>query len=228
MLNTPNHSSTNHQPKDDESYVHFYSPEEERLNIITHAFGFIVSVIGSILLINKGFQIEGNRHLTSYVIYAVCIMLLYAASTVYHSTKDVARRRKLNVVDHASIYLMIAGSYTPFTMITLEPEIGLPVLIAIWVIAFFGVVAKLFFTGRYDRLSTLMYVLMGWIILLVIQPMIAALPMAALVLFFAGGISYTIGAIFYSMKKMRFNHVIFHVFVLAGSLGHYLAIYLYV
>lgn len=208
--------------------VRFYPADEERLNVLTHAFGFVASIVGTVLLVQKGNEIQDSRYLISYTIYGLCMMALFAASTIYHSATTVQRRRLLNIVDHSSIYLMIAGSYTPFTVLVLPSAIGQPILIAVWKLALFGVVLKLFFTGRYDRLSTVTYVLLGWIILLVINPIIEALPTAALILFFSGGILYSIGALFYSLKSLRYSHVTFHVFVLAASLCHYLAIYLYV
>lgn len=208
--------------------VYFYPEKEERINIITHAIGFLASIIGGYLLLSKSTYLEGPKYFMSYVIYSLSLMALYAASTLYHSAKDVRSRRILNIVDHSAIYLLIAGTYTPLMLVTLEGKSGWTVFTVVWVIAFVGIILKLFFIGKYERLSTSMYVVMGWIVLFVIKPLIAALPTSALVLLVLGGVLYSVGALFYSIKKLPFNHAIFHFFVLGGSLSHFLCIYHYV
>jgi len=211
-----------------ESAIHFYPVEEERLNIISHGLGFVLSILGTYFLILKAQHYEQILHSLSFIIYGFSLMILYAASTLYHSAKKSNRRRLLNIVDHSAIYILIAGSYTPFTAITLEGSIGEILFGIIWGLALTGVILKLFFTGKYDRLSTVMYVLMGWLAIFAIKPLIEHLHPTGLGFLGMGGVLYTIGAIFYSLKTIRFNHFIFHLFVLGGSLCHYLAIYLYV
>lgn len=207
--------------------VTFYPEKEEKLNILTHGIGFIAAIVGTYLLLSKTYDAV-PAHFISYAIYCICLISVFAASTLYHSAKDVPLRRKLNIMDHAAIFLKIAGSYTPFMVITLGGLSGWAIGIAVWVFAFVGIILKLFYTGRYEKLSTFMYVVMGWMALLVIKPLIVALPLSALFMVLVGGIFYSIGALFFSINKIPYNHAIFHVFVLAGSLSHYLAIYFYV
>jgi hemolysin III len=156
------------------------------------------------------------------------MILLYAASTFYHSATNRSLRYKLNILDHASIYVLIAGSYTPFALVTLEGWVGWTIFGVVWGIAFTGIILKLFFTGKYQTLSTIMYVLMGWIIVFAIKPLYDNLSSEGLWWLLAGGISYTIGAVLFSFDKVRFNHAIFHIFVLFGTFCHYLSIYFYV
>jgi hemolysin III len=150
---------------------------------------------------------------------------LYAASTFYHAAKKPKKRRMLNIFDHAAIYVLIAGSYSPFCLVALKSYLGFYMFIAVWVFASTGIVLKLFFTGRFDKISTTMYLLMGWQVLFFIKPLIAVLTSFGLNLLIAGGIFYTVGAILYSIKKMPYNHAIFHVFVLLGSVSHFTALY---
>jgi hemolysin III len=205
-----------------------YSENEERLNILTHGFGLLLSIIGFPFLMYKSFNFEGFWKPLSIVIYGFSLIILYAASTFYHAAKEPKLRRKLNIFDHAAIYVLIAGSYSPFTLIILQGSIGWIVFWFTWLFALTGIILKLFYTGRFDKLSTIIYVLMGWQIVFVIKPLIENLATEGMQLLFAGGVFYTIGAIIYSIKKIKFNHAIFHVFVLLGSFCHFASIYLYI
>ncbi|MCK5467170.1 MAG: hemolysin III family protein, partial [Cyclobacteriaceae bacterium] len=146
----------------------------------------------------------------------------------YHSAKKPELRNRLRILDHASIYVLIAGTYTPFTLVTLNGPIGWTIFGISWGLALTGIILKLFFTGKYKKISTLLYVFMGWIIIFAIKPVINNLSFEGLLWLFAGGMSYTIGAILYSIKKIRFNHAIFHVFVLIGSACHFVSVFFYV
>ena len=188
-----------------------YSKSEEKLNVLTHAFGLLLSIIGLPFLVVKSFHYDGFWKPMSIVIYGVSLIVLYAASTFYHASKDLKLRRKLNIFDHTAIYVLIAGTYTPYTLIVLEGTLGWFIFGFTWVFALIGIVLKLFYTGRFDKLSTMMYVLMGWQIVLVIKPLMNNLSSEGLQLLFAGGISYTLGAIIYSTKKIHYNHAIFHL-----------------
>ena len=201
-----------------------YSEKEERLNIITHGFGLVMSCIAFPFLVVKSQDYEGFWKSVSLLIYGLSLIVLYAASTLYHSAKDPIRRRKLNIFDHAAIYVLIAGTYTPFCLIVLGETLGWTIFGFTWTFALIGIFLKLFFTGRFDKLSTLMYVLMGWQILFVINPLIENFPTQGVQLLFLGGVFYTLGAVLYSFKKINFNHAIFHVFVLLGSLCHFLSV----
>jgi hemolysin III len=207
--------------------IHRYSEQEEKLNIITHAFGLIAGIIVFPFLVLKAMYYDGFWQSASIIIYGLSIIILYAASTFYHSAKRPTLRRRLNIFDHAAIYVLIAGTYTPFTLIPLEGNIGWIIFSLTWTFALIGIVLKLFFTGKFDKLSTVMYVLMGWQIVFVIQPLIDSLSSEGLFWLFSGGVFYTIGAILYSIKSIPYNHAIFHVFVLLGSISHFISIYFY-
>jgi len=205
-----------------------YSKKEEKLNVLTHAFGLIMSIVGLPFLLLKSLQYNGFWQPLSIVIFGVSLIVLYAASTFYHASKDSKLRRKLNIFDHAAIYILIAGTYSPFTIIILDGSLGWLIFSCTWVFAFVGIVLKFFFTGRYDKLSTAMYILMGWQIILVIKPLMNAFSINGLKFLFAGGVFYTLGALLYSSKKITYNHAIFHVFVLLGSASHYICVYKYI
>jgi hemolysin III len=208
--------------------VKHYSPAEERINISSHALGLVLSVVALALLVIHA-SLHGNvLHIVSFSIFGASLIVLYAASVTYHSAIDPQTRSQLRIVDHASIYVLIAGTYTPFTLVTLNGAIGWTIFGITWGMALSGIVLKLFFTGRYKVLSTLMYVFMGWIIIFAIQPLIDNLSSEGLFWLVAGGIAYTVGAILYSFKQIRFNHAIFHIFVLIGSFCHFVSVYFYV
>lgn len=205
-----------------------YSDKEEKINIATHAFGLLLSIVSLPFLVIKASNFNGFWKPTSFVIFGLSMVVLYAASTLYHSAKKQKLRNRLNIFDHSAIYVLIAGTYTPFTLVTLEGSTGWIIFLLTWSFALIGIVLKLFFTGRFDKLSTIMYVLMGWQIVFAISPLLEKLPSEGLFWLFSGGVFYTIGAVLYSVKKIPYNHAIFHVFVLLGSLSHFISIYYYV
>ena len=213
---------------DKKTNIQFYSPTEEKLNIWSHAFGIFLSIIALVLLIIKAVQQDNIWMMISFPIFGVSLILLYLASTLYHASKEPQKRFKLKVFDHAAIYVLIAGSYTPFTSVSLNGETGWLIFSMVWVMAFTGIILKLFFTGKFKIVSTAMYVLMGWLIVFYFQDLTAHLHEKGVFYLILGGVLYTIGAILYSIKKIKFNHAIFHFFVLAGSFCHFLSIYLYV
>ena len=208
--------------------IKHYSPIEEKTNIISHAIGFILSIVALVLLVRHA-NLYGNvLHIVSFSIFGASLIILYAASTFYHSTKKPELRNRLRIFDHASIYVLIAGTYTPFTLVTLNGPTGWVILGASWGMALTGITLKIFFTGKYKFISTLMYVFMGWIIIFAIKPVFNNLPLEGFFWLVAGGMSYTIGAIIYSIKKIKFNHAIFHMFVLLGSACHFVSVFFYV
>jgi hemolysin III len=205
-----------------------YSPSEEKANIISHAAGLVLSIVALALLVVRA-SLYGNAwHIVSVAIFGASLIALYAASTFYHSAKDPKIRSRLRIFDHATIYVLIAGTYTPFTLVTLNGSVGWAIFAASWAMAVIGITLKLFFTGRFNVLSTLMYVFMGWIIVFAISPLIENLSSGGLFWLIAGGIAYTTGAILYSIKTIPFNHAIFHLFVLLGSFCHFMSVYFYV
>ncbi|MDP6923038.1 MAG: hemolysin III family protein [Lutibacter sp.] len=206
----------------------YYEPAEEKLNVLSHAIGLVLSVVALVMLLVYASAYGSAWHLVSVSIYGASLVVLYAASTCYHYVQSPDLRRRLNIVDHAAIYVLIAGTYTPFTLLVLNGWLGWTLFGVSWGLALVGIVLKLFFTGSYDRLSTIAYVLMGWLIIFAIKPLIANLPFKGLMWLFSGGIFYTVGALFYSRKRLRFNHAIFHIFVLFGSFSHFMAVFFYV
>jgi len=209
-------------------HITYYDLSEEKINIITHAIGLLLSIAALVLLIIHASSNGSARHIVSFTIFGASMILLYSASTLYHYSQTPNIRRKLNILDHASIYVLIAGTYTPFTLVTLKGALGWTIFGITWGIALVGVFLKLFYTGKYDKISTIAYVAMGWIIIFAVKPLIENLPLNGLYWLLAGGVFYTIGAVLYSIKKLKFNHAIFHIFVLLGSFSHFMAIYFYV
>lgn len=205
-----------------------YHPTEEQWNVWTHFIGFILSLVASGFLAVKAIKTGNWYYIISFSVFGLSLILLYLASTLYHKEKKINKREKLNILDHASIYILIAGSYTPFTLITLQGKIGWWMFGISWGIAALGVIFKLFFFGKFDKLSTILYVAMGWMVVFTIVPLIKNLSSEGLIWLFAGGVFYTVGALFYSFPRIKFNHAIFHFFVLFGSFSHFMSIYFYV
>ena len=208
--------------------VKFYPPLEEKINILSHAFGLALSIFALLLLVRHP-NIDGNTlYLVSFSIFGISLIILYAASTFYHRATNPQLRSKLRVVDHASIYVLIAGTYTPFTLITLNSQTGWVIFYITWAMALTGIILKIFFTGKFNIISTLMYVFMGWIIIFAIDDLLDKLSSEGLFWLVVGGVSYTLGAVLYAIKKIKFNHAIFHIFVLFGSISHFISVYFYV
>ena len=206
----------------------FYPPREERLNVITHATGLFLSIIGLYLLITKASGYDDLRLTVSFVVFGISMILLYSASTFYHAAKDPKKRYMLKIFDHIAIFFLIAGTYTPFAVVTLQGSTGSTILAVVWGIVILGTVLKIFFTGKYKILSTLLYVGMGWVIIFALEPLMTNLATAGLWWMLAGGIAYTLGAILYNITRIKFNHAIFHIFVLLGTFCHYMSIYFHV
>ena len=213
--------------KDIEGKGH-YSAIEEKLNITTHAVGLVFSVAALVLLVTRATLYGNVWHIVSFSVFGVSLIILYTSSTIYHSATNPVLRSRLRIVDHASIYVLIAGTYTPFSLVTLSGLSGWMIFSFSWAMAITGIILKLFFTGRYNLISTLMYVFMGWIIIFAIKPLVNNLSSEGLFWLVAGGIAYTVGAILYGIKKIKFNHAIFQVFVLLGSFCHFVSVYFYV
>lgn len=210
------------------SIASVYSPLEERINVVSHAAGFVFSIVAFVLLVLRALETGGPLHLVSFSMFGTGLVILFGASTLYHSTLDPLLRSRLRILDHASIYVLIAGTYTPFTLVTLNDATGWTLFFVSWGFAITGIVLKLFFTGQYRKTSTAMYVLMGWLIVFAIKPLIANLPPAGLAWLISGGLAYTLGATIYSVRRVPFNHAIFHLFVLTGATCHFMAVYFYV
>jgi len=208
--------------------IKFYDPKEEKLNVISHAIGLVLSILALVLLVVYASKEGSAWHIVSFSIYGASLIVLYSASTFYHYSKTPKLRHRLNIFDHAAIYVLIAGTYTPFTLVVLKGWVGWTIFGVSWGLALTGIILKLFFTGKYDKASTIAYVLMGWLIIFAIKPLVNNLPFEGLMWLLSGGVFYTVGALLYSIKKINYNHTIFHIFVLLGSFSHFMAIFFYV
>ena len=207
--------------------VYKQTPLQERLNAITHAIGAIFGVFGLLSLI----VFESNKtnwSLLSVVVYGISLIVLFTASTLYHSVKNEVKKHYFRIVDHISIYLLIAGTYTPVLLIILHESLGWTLFYIVWGIAAFGVFLKLFYTGKFEIFSTLLYLVMGWLIVFDFENLSKLMDSNGILLLFFGGLAYTVGILFYAIKKIPYNHVIWHVFVLAGAICHFFMIFFYV
>lgn len=200
---------------------------EEVMNWLTHGLGLLMSIIGLILLLVKA----GGQSLqmtASVIVYGLTMIAVYASSTIYHYVKAPTKKKLWKILDHAAIYLLIAGTYTPFALVTLSQGIGYTVFFIAWSLALSGVIFKIFFTGRFVKLSTLLYIAMGWMSCLLIQPLMSSLAWEGFILLMGGGLVYTLGTIFYLAKKIPYSHAIWHLFVMGGSVMHFLSVFYYV
>jgi hemolysin III len=201
------------------------SHDGEIANALTHAVGVALALAGLAVLITLAGLHRSPRQIVSYSIYGVTLVLLYAASTAYHGIRLPWAKRLLRTLDHVAIYLLIAGTYTPFALISLRGAWGWSLLGIVWALAAVGVVFKTFFIGRLPRTSTVFYLAMGWLALIAARQLFVHLPPKGLVLLFAGGLCYSVGVLFFALDyKWRFNHTIWHLFVLAGSVCHFFAV----
>lgn len=208
--------------------IYSYSRNEQIVNAIIHGIGFILALAGTAVLVTcASFQGDACR-IVSFSIYGASLAFMMLNSTLYHAITDIPKQRILRILDHISIFLLIAGTYTPFTLVTLRGPWGWSLFGAVWAIAVFGIVLKLFFTGRLERLSLFLYAFMGWLVIIAIKPLISALPTGGLWLIASGGVIYTAGIIFYAVDKIPYNHAIWHLFVLAGAICHFFAMYFYI
>ncbi len=201
---------------------------DEVANTLTHGFGLLLSIIGLIVLIFLA-SIKGDvLSITSVVVYGLSLVVLYAASTLYHGAISPKAKANLQLLDHCCIYLLIAGSYTPFALIALRGTFGYGLMVFVWLFAVAGIALKLFFHERFRAASVASYILMGWIAVFAVQPLYNALGFPTIALIVAGGLTYTLGTIFYKWESLKHHHAIWHLFVLGGSVFHFIAIALYV
>ncbi|MGK0253825.1 MAG: hemolysin III [Mariniflexile sp.] len=206
---------------------HKQTPLQERLNTITHGIGAIFGIIGLVLLIVFDTN-KTNWSLFSVLVYGISIIVLFTASAIYHSVNDEGKKHYFRIIDHISIYFLIAGTYTPILLITLHESLGWTLFWVVWGIAAFGIVLKLFFTGRFEIFSTLLYLVMGWLIVFDFTNLFNLMDSNGMLLLFGAGLAYTVGIVFYAIKKIPYNHVIWHLFVLAGAVFHFFMIFFYV
>ena len=200
---------------------------EEYLNTISHGAGAILGLIGLGLLVSYDTS-KTVWSLLSVIIYGISIIILFSASTLYHAVSNPKYKHYYRIVDHISIYLLIAGTYTPILLITLEDSTGWMLFCFMWGLALIGMILKLFFTGRFEIFSTLLYLIMGWMIVFDFTALSDAVPSEAILWLFAGGLFYTVGIIFYAIHRIPYNHVIWHFFVLAGAISHFIMILFFI
>ena len=200
------------------------SVREEVINALTHGFGAAAALAGGAVLITLAALYGDGWQLVSAIVFGLCLLLLYIASTLYHAIQHPVAKARLKVFDHCAIYLLIAGTYTPFTLVGLRGPWGWSLFAAIWALAFAGVAFKLFYTGRFKLLSTLLYVAMGWLVIVAIKPLLGALDGWTFGWLLAGGVFYTLGTFFYHRPSLPYAHAIWHMFVIAGSVCHYISV----
>ena len=210
------------EPRKRQSYA------EEVANAMTHGVGLVLSIIGWIVLLVLAGWAGDGWDLAAAAVYGGSLVFLYGTSTAYHSARSPRTKRTLRILDHVAIFLLIAGTYTPFTVVLVRDGWGWTLLALIWGLAVAGLLFKLFSTHRFHPAATSLYLLMGWMGVLLADPVSAALPMGALLLIAAGGLAYTGGVVFYGWHSLRYSHAIWHVFVLIGSICHYIAVVYYV
>ena len=201
---------------------------QELANALTHGVGVLAALAGGAVLVTVASLRGDPWKIVGAAVFTATLVLLYAASTLYHSVSSPRAKGRLKVLDHAAIYLLIAGTYTPFTLGGLRGGWGWSLFGVIWGLAVAGVVFKLFSAGRFRRVSTGIYIAMGWLILIAIGPMVRSLPPSVLVWLLAGGLAYTLGTVFYHNRRFTYSHAVWHLFVLAGSACHAVAVGLHV
>ena len=201
---------------------------EDVANALTHGFGLVLSLVGLCFLVALAVSRGTARHIITCSVYGATLVALYAASTLYHSIHSPRVKRILKIIDHCSIYLLIAGTYTPFTLVLFHDDWGWALFGLVWGLSVFGIIFKVFFVDRFRITSVSLYLLMGWMVIVAIKPLLALVPAGGIWLLFMGGVLYTTGILFYVWKRVPYNHAIWHVFVLAGSTCHYFAVMFYV
>ncbi len=210
-----------------ERALNMMSPRQEREELasaLTHGLGATAALAGGAILVTLAALRGDGWQLGAAIVFGTSLLLLYVASTLYHAARTPVLKSRFKVFDHCAIYLLIAGTYTPFTLIGLRGPLGWWMFAIIWTLALAGVVFKLFYTGRFKRLSTLVYVAMGWLVLLAIKPVLAALDAWTFGWMVAGGVAYTLGTVFYHRESLPYSHAVWHLFCIAGSACHYIAV----
>lgn len=211
----------------DMANTYTYSRREEVANAVTHGIGAVLSAVALVLLIVFSSMKGTAWHVVSFTIYGITMLMLYTNSTLVHALKEGKAKDLFEFFDHSSIYLFIAGTYTPFLFVAVRGTLGWTLFGIIWGIALAGVIFKAFFTKKFLFMSTIFYIAMGWLIVTAWRPLVVAIPTGGIVLLVAGGLMYTLGTLFYVWRGFPFHHAIWHLFVLAGSILHFFAVIVY-
>lgn len=200
------------------------SKKEEFLNFLSHFIGLILSFIGLIYLINLTYMDPNKTKFYVSIVYGGSLIFMYSCSSLYHYFYNTSFNNKLRIIDHISIFILIAGSYTPGLLLKLQFSLGIELMYLVWGIAVIGTIYKYFFIDKFKKSSLFLYILMGWLIVLDFDAVVATLSVEGLKYMIFGGLFYMIGVIFYSLDRIKYNHVIWHIFVLAGSISHYMMV----
>ena len=202
----------------------YYTTGEELANSLTHGAGVFLSMAGAAILVVFAALYGTAWHIVSFSIFGASLLLLYTISALYHSARRPAVKKILQCLDHSAIFLLIAGTYTPFVLVSLRDGWGWSIFGIIWACAAVGVGLKSVLTGRFENLSTAVYIIMGWLCLVALREIVIHVPPFSIALLLAGGLFYTFGVIFYMWRKLPYHHAVWHLFVIAGSLFHYFAV----
>jgi len=198
---------------------------EEVFSAVTHGIGVILGIIGLILLLNFAGKSGSFLKEVGFAVFGISVIISYLVSTLYHSLAFTKAKKVFKILDHSSIYILIAGTYTPFALVALRGQSGVSLFVIVWVLAILGITLKTLFIHKFIKLSLILYLSMGWLVVFEAKPLLHAMPMQGLFLLALGGIFYTSGVAFYLLKKLPFHHSVWHIFVLAGSICHFLALF---
>ena len=201
------------------------SKAEEIANFVSHTAGAGLAILGFIMLIIRASWYNNIPALISYIIFSLGLMVLYTMSSIYHGLKPSTAKNVFEILDHSSIYFLIAASYTPFLVLGLKSNLGITLLVIQWIICIIGITFKAFFTGKFKGISTIVYLIMGWMIVFSWNELIAKISPISLGFLITGGLLYSLGTVFYMWKVCKFNHMIWHIFVILGSIAHYVAVW---
>lgn len=202
-----------------------YSIGEEIANSITHGIGALFGIAGLVILVIFSALSRNPSKVIASTVYGISLIILYIASTLYHAIQHKGAKKVFEIIDHSAIYLLIAGTYTPFTLLALKGKIGWIIFSIVWSLTIVGIVLKAFFVKKFMILSTIIYIFLGWMVVFAFKPLVSAVSHKTIILLVLGGIFYTIGTVFYILRKIRYGHMVWHLFVLAGSVLHFFAVF---
>ncbi len=208
--------------------INNFSKDEEIANAVSHIVGATLAIIGATVLIFHGIKTKSAIVITSFIIFGLGLIIMYTVSSIYHALHNNKAKYVFQILDHSAIYILIASTYTPFLLLVVKSKAGYIILVIQWLICIFGIIFKSLYVEKYVVFSTLLYIIMGWMIIFVWNDLIANIPQKSLVLLVIGGILYTLGTIFYMWNWFKYHHFIWHIFVLLGSVAHFFAVYLLV
>ena len=208
--------------------INTFSKDEEIANAVSHMVGATLALISAVVLIMHGIKTKSPIVITSFAIFGAGLVIMYTVSSIYHALHNNKAKQVFQILDHSAIYILIAASYTPFLLLVVKSKAGYIIFFIQWLICIFGIAFKSLCVEKYVLFSTLLYIVMGWMIMFVWGDLIANISQQSLILLFIGGILYTLGTIFYMWNWFKYHHFIWHIFVLLGSVAHFFAVYLLV